>query len=170
MSANAQLLGFYPLGTGRQLESQEQIDAAVPPFDINTEGLDVIDFRLSNFINNNLQTSDSNPQNVKFQPIPVHVKHFHQGVIQGYEGETCPARARILSQDLAYFNEMYGGIDYVQKLYEVINTKLIVNRKIKDFEDLWYIYDAYYSADFNEISTDEELKDLFLEHFEELNR
>ena len=44
MSANAQLLGFYPLGTGKQLDSQEQMDAAVPPFEINTEGLDVIVF------------------------------------------------------------------------------------------------------------------------------
>ena len=41
MSASAQLIGMYPLGTGRQLDNQEQIDIAVPPFEINTDGLDV---------------------------------------------------------------------------------------------------------------------------------
>ena len=41
MSAAAQLLGMYPLGTGRKLDNQDQINAAVPPFEVATEGIDV---------------------------------------------------------------------------------------------------------------------------------
>ena len=94
MSAQSELIGYYPMGEGPTLDTPEEITDAVPPFPHET------DPGLANF---------ALPEG--YQPTPIHIRSsgMYDKILRAMDGDICPYQGTIRTDYLE--TEQYSQLN-----------------------------------------------------------
>ena len=122
MSAESQLMGFFPVGPN--LSSEAMMQKAVPPFNISD-------------LNSTIESLGMQALPNNFQPVPVHVvAQQYDNMLAGYTPLACPYLNIIMQSVQQSSHYQYLALTYTQSLQKQLYK--VFNQMIEFEEAGWY--------------------------------